>query len=144
MIHRIKHLFKRAGIIAGFFMVSTACAYDGSPTQQIDQFFEDVRKDNPDAVTHLYAQNAYIRNKEEGLVFLQDSIKGLPAQYGRYLGYEIIADDMLSNSLVRISVLAKYQHHGITWEFFFYKPEKVWFPAQSTFVDQFQNVGVRK
>lgn len=140
----MKTLLLIVGLIAGLSVACSTRAWDGTPEEQVAQFFNEISRNSPEAVTHLYANNAYIRNKEEGLVFLQGSITGLPAQYGRYLGYEIITQESLSPSLMRISVLAKYQHHGITWEFFFYKPEDVWFPSQSTFVDQFQNVGVRK
>ncbi|MEE2730043.1 MAG: hypothetical protein VYA55_04435 [Pseudomonadota bacterium] len=78
------------------------------------------------------------------LTVMKTQLASVTTFFGSYLGFEIIAEEELSPSLVRISAIAKYELHPVGWEFYFYKPRNKWIISQALFADQFQNIANKK
>lgn len=132
-------------IIITLILLSTdAYSYDGQPIDQVNEFFKEMAVDSNKAIDNLYASNPAMEQKAQALTMMKGQISQISALYGSLLGYEIIATEELSPSLIRISALEKHSLHPMTWEFYFYKPENMWMISQATFFDQFQNIGPKK
>ncbi len=48
------------------------------------------------------------------------------ARFGESLGYELISQETVGDSLLRFTYLEKNQMHGLRWVFRFYKPRDSW------------------
>ena len=137
----MKFLFR---ITVLLLMTTNGLAYEGAPQKHVDAFFKDISKNTDKAIDSLYSSNLAMRQKIQALTLMKSQMSQVSTLYGSYLGYETISEEQLSPSLVRISALAKYELHAVTWEFYFYKPTSKWIISQATFVDQFQNIGPKK
>lgn len=120
-------------------------AYNGLPKEQVAEFFKELSSDKPaQAVDNLYSSNPAMNQKIQQLTLLKQQLSTVSALYGKIIGTENIHYEELSPSLVRIVQIAKHEVHPITWEFYFYKPQKKWIISQGLFVDQFQVIGKKK
>jgi hypothetical protein len=122
----------------------SAYAYDGSPTDQVEAFFKELPVNSDKAIDNLYASNPAMQQKAQGLTLMKAQIPQVAALFGSYIGYELISEEKISPSLVRVSVIEKRELHPLTWEFYFYKPKDRWIISQAMFGDQFQNLGSKK
>ncbi len=125
-------------------VTTNGLAYEGTPQKHVDAFFKEIVKNTDKAIENLYTSNPAMQQKLQALTLMKSQMSQISNLYGSYLGYETISEEQLSPSLVRISALAKYEVHALTWEFYFYKPTNKWIISQATFVDRFQNVGSKK
>ena len=100
-----------------------ALLQQGSIGTAYDQLFKgsNIAVDRPHVVTLL----------------MQQTQAGL-ASYGKVLGYEIVHEEQLGSSVVRLVYFLKSEKAPTTWEFYFYKPKSAWFLVNVTFNDQFQ------
>ncbi len=137
----MKYLFR---ITILLLITTNGLAYEGTPQKHVDAFFKEISKNTDKAIDNLYASNPAMQQKIQALTVMKSQMSQVSTLYGSYLGYETISEEQLSPSLVRISALAKYEVHALTWEFYFYKPTNEWIISQATFVDRFQNVGSKK
>jgi hypothetical protein len=137
----MKSLFR---IIFLLVITTNVLAYGGTPEKQVDSFFKEFSNSTDKAIDNLYASNPAMQQKLQALTLMKSQMGQVSTLYGSYLGYETISEEQLSASLVRISALAKYDVHAVTWEFYFYKPTNKWIISQATFYDQFQNIGSKK
>ncbi|MFT6908612.1 MAG: hypothetical protein ACJAS1_005315 [Oleiphilaceae bacterium] len=137
----MKNLF--IGIIA-IILSNGVFAYDGSPKENVKDFFKDFSKNSDTAIDNLYSSNPLMQQKIQALTVMKTQTKSLSNFYGKFIGYELITEEKISPSLTRISAIGKYTNHPVTWEFYFYKPNKKWMTSQAVVVDQFQNIGSKK
>ena len=137
----MKYLFR---ITVLLLITTNGLAYEGTPQKYVDAFFKEISKNTDKAIDNLYASNPAMQQKIQALTVMKSQMSQVSTLYGSYLGYETISEEQLSPSLVRISALAKYEVHALTWEFYFYKPTNKWIISQATFVDRFQNVDPKK
>lgn len=122
-----------------------AFAYNGTPTQQVDSFFQELQKgDHSKAVDNLYASNLLIQKKSQALTVMKQQLGMLGPLYGSLIGSELIVEEQLSPSLIRIVKVAKHESHPVIWEFYFYRAKDKWIISQGMFGDQFQFVDAKK
>ena len=132
-------------LISVMFTSIYGYAYEGSPSEQVAQFFTELRAGkNSQAIDNLYSSNSLMSQKPQQLTMLKQQIGSIAPLYGSLSGSENIHTEQLSPSLVRIVELAKHNNHPIVWEFYFYKPNGKWIISQGTFNDQFQSIGATK
>ena len=120
---------------------SNSAAYDGSPGEQVSAFFADLSKGSAnDAVDGLYSSNSAFKQKIQALTVLKQQMASVPALFGAYLGMELVHEEQISPSVMRVVAIEKREIHPIIWEFYFYKPKENWVISQAVFGDQFQNL----
>ena len=73
----------------------------------------------------------------------QQTESGLPL-YGKVLGYEVVYNEQLSNSLARLVYILKLERHPTIWEFYFYKPGDQWILINVKFNDKLDMLGAMK
>jgi len=125
-------------------LASSVSAYDGLPKDQVDMFFKDFSTDINKSIDNLYASNPAMQQKIQSLTVMKTQLTSAQTIFGKFLGYEPIRQEDISPSLVRITAIAKYELHPVSWEFYFYKPTGKWIVSQATFGDQFQYIGSKK
>ncbi|MCL1127765.1 hypothetical protein [Shewanella surugensis] len=137
---------KKSLFISLLFCVSfMSHAYYGDPKQQVSHFFTELGKGEiSQAVDNLYASNPLAAQKSQELTLLKQQLGSIEPLYGKFLGSEDMHYEVISDSVVRVVRMAKYEQHPVTWEFYFYKPKKTWMISQALFVDQFQVVDLKK
>lgn len=47
-------------------------------------------------------------------------------RFGRTIGYEVVGERMVGDSLVRISGIVKHENIPVRWMFYYYKPQDKW------------------
>ena len=63
----------------------------------------------------------------------------LPAihqRFGKSIGYDLIADEKLGDSLSQLIYIQKFEKHAMVWRFIFYKPDQKWLLNTWYFNDQ--------
>jgi hypothetical protein len=116
-----------------------------SPKAMIETFFGEVQKGNIiGAYDQLFTGSPIPVDKPQAVTVLkQQTQAGLPL-YGKILGYELVHEEKLSDSVVRYVYILKTEKAPLTWEFYFYKPKAEWFLANINFNDQFNFLGSKK
>ena len=135
----MKFIFK----ILLIFISSTGygLCYEGTPEKQIEAFFDELKTGEVEsALTNLYSSNPLIGTKSQELLLMKQQIEGATTFFGKYVGYEKIRYEKLSDSLIVAVYLAKYENHPMSWEFFFYKPNNKWIISAGRFGDRFQYI----
>jgi hypothetical protein len=132
-------------IISAVFVSLSANAYEGSPSEQVAQFFIELKVGkSSEAIDNLYSSNPLMSQKPQQLTMFKQQIGAIAPLYGSLSGSENIHTEQLSPSLIRIVELAKHENHPVVWEFYFYKPEDEWIISHGVFNDQFELVGAKK
>ena len=65
----------------------------------------------------------------------------LPAiaqRFGKSLGYDLVEEEQLGESMVQYVYLQKFEKHVMVWRFIFYKPNKEWLLNTWYFNDKVQ------
>lgn len=118
---------------------SVHAADDLLPTQQAERFLDAIRSGNVDeAYDALLAGSTIPSEQPQQVAALKQKTRtGLPL-FGSVLGYELIHEEAIGNSLVRLVYVLKSEKHPTVWEFYFYKPRSGWFLTNIMFNDEFQ------
>lgn len=120
-------------------IASVSQAYEGTPAKQVSLFFTEVAEGKiSQAIDHLYVSNPIVMQRAQELTLLKQQLGNIEPLYGAFLGTEAVHFEQLSDSLVRIVQIVKYEQQPVTWEFYFYKPKQAWIVSQALFTDQFQ------
>ena len=116
-----------------------------TPKVMVESFFDTMQKGNVSlAFDQLLSGSSIPGDKPQAVTALkQQTQAGLPL-YGKILGYEVVHEEQLSQSVVRYVYFLKSEKLPTTWEFYFYKPKSQWFLANILFNDQFNLLGVTK
>lgn len=127
-------------------LFSVSCwAYDGTPKEQVNSFFNDYSKgDYERATTELFERKKMSSSQKQMLITMQQQLSAASNAFGEYIGNENIYYDELSPSLIRVVEIAKYEHHVLVWEFYFYKPKDEWINSEVTFKDSFTILDSKK
>ena len=129
-----------------FFHPAAALAAEPpSPKAMIETFFVEVQKGNiAGAYDQLFTGSPIPVDKPQAVTVLkQQTLANLPL-YGKILGFEIVHEEKLSDSVVRFVYILKTEKAPLTWEFYFYKPKADWFIANINYNDQFSSLGAKK
>ena len=70
----------------------------------------------------------------------QKQIDIMQNRFGKFTGYELVEQQLVSDSLVRFVYLAKCENHPLVWRFLFYKSEDKWTLNNFTWDDLIQNI----
>lgn len=133
-------------LLALFFTSVTVSAQSpASPKAMVETFLGSVQKGNANtAYDQLFIGSSIPTDKPQALAALkQQTQSGLPL-YGKVLGYELVLEEQLSESVVRYLYFLKTEKAPITWEFYFYKPKSQWVLVHVIFNDQFNLLGTKK
>jgi hypothetical protein len=107
------------------------------PRPAAEAFFTTLQQGQISAAyTKLLEGSNIPKDKGTGLAIHKQTERVLP-QLGKIIGYEILREEKLGTSLVRLVYLLKSERHPSVWEFYFYKPRNAWFVSQVRFSDQF-------
>ena len=127
------------------FLPLTTYAYDGSPKEQVEAFFNEFETGKVnESIDNLYLSNPAFSQKKQSLTLIKQQIGSLTALYGKYISNDNVHYEDLTPSLVRIVQIANYEIHPVTWEFYFYKQKNKWVVSQAQFADQFQFIERKK
>ena len=126
------------------------CLLSGMAVAQVDTLNtpEDVRLVSEQIVKHFVAEEFsegmdlvkknWIftgTNLDDTQSTIESQWVTISQQFGAPLGYELIYENMLGTSLVRLVYLHKFEKHFIYWSFTFYKPDDVWVMDAFNFKD---------
>jgi hypothetical protein len=112
-------------------------ALAAEPRPTAEAFFATLQQGQiPAAYGKLLEGSNIPRDKGAGLSIRKQTETAIP-QFGKILGYEILREEKLGTSLVRLVYLLKSERHPTVWEFYFYKPKNAWFVSQVHFSDAF-------
>lgn len=62
------------------------------------------------------------------------------ARYGQPLGYELLRNDTIGTSLVRLVYLQRNEKHPLVWTFVFYRNDKGWTVNSFAFSDELTDI----
>jgi hypothetical protein len=132
---------KRICFIVMLVLMSTSvlAAEPESPRAMAENFLALLQKGNiGTAYDQLFKGSTIAVDRPQVVTQLMQQTQSGLASYGKVLGYEIVHEEQLSSSVVRLVYFLKSEKAPTTWEFYFYKPKSAWFIANVTFNDQFQ------
>ena len=58
------------------------------------------------------------------------------SRYGTILGYSLVEEQTISDTVLRFVYLLRFERHAIRWMFYFYKPDDTWFFNEFYFDDK--------
>ncbi|QHI69128.1 hypothetical protein [Tichowtungia aerotolerans] len=70
----------------------------------------------------------------------QKQLALLQNRYGKCIGYELVDEQLVSNSLVKFIYLAKCKNVPLVWRFIFYQSDGNWSLTSFVWDDQIQNI----
>ena len=53
-------------------------------------------------------------------------IESIKPDFGKMLGYTLIREEVVGNTMLKFTYLQKFEKHAFRWMFYFYKPEDEW------------------
>ena len=134
----------RTGMIVAFCMLLSASmvrAEKGTPAEQANRFLDLIKEAEVNkAYDELFTGTPLAQLKGEQLAALKRHTGMSLPVYGRITGYELVHNEQLSLSLVRLVYILKAENHVVTWEFYFYHPKYEWLCANVQFNDSFQGL----
>lgn len=124
------------GVVLLVFSAS-ALAQD-SPRPLADAFFATIMQGQiPAAYNKLFDGSTIKKDKPQAIDQLRRQTEVVQNTFGKFLGPELLREERLGTSLVRLVYLLKSEKHLTVWEFYFYKPKGAWIVSQIQFNDNF-------
>ena len=120
-------------------------AAETSPKLMAEQFLGSLQEGKTDsAYENLFRGSTILADRPQEIFALKSKASNFPLLYSDILGYELIHEENLGSSLVRLVYLLKLNKQPILWEFYFYKPRSAWFVYGVKFEDQFNLLASKK
>ncbi len=137
-----RSFMKKIALLLLLLLIPTIThAYEGSPKQQVADFFKDLSAGkNNEAIDNLFLSNPTMKQRMQELTLLKQQILMIESIYGKSIGQEDFAIEQPTKSITRIVTVDNHEHHPIVWEFYFYKSGDKWIVSHATFNDQFSNL----
>lgn len=109
------------------------------PKEFTDKFFKMVQSGKiPEAYDQLFIGSQIPAQKPQAVDMLKrQTTSGLP-MYGKILGVELIREEKIGESIVRLVYVLRSEMAPTVWEFYFYRPKLDWFLANIIFNDEFK------
>lgn len=57
-------------------------------------------------------------------------------RFGKIIGYEFVREEMINDTIMRLTYIQKFERHAIRWIFLFYKPDDKWLLNSFTWDDK--------
>jgi len=98
------------------------------PKAHVIIFFETYENQGIDiALNTIFQTNEYmVKQSQNDLQQLRESLHSLVNAIGNYHGYEIISEYSLGKSIMHFCCIVKYDIQPIRFNFTFYKPDNSW------------------
>ena len=96
------------------------------------------------AYDNLFKGSSMLTSNPQALQMLKNQTGSLLPLYGKVLGYEMIREETIGTSIVRLVYVLKSEVVPTVWEFYFYKPKDKWFVALVTLNDRFKAIESKK
>ncbi len=126
-------------------LASLSAAAAETPKQKVEKFLAGLQQGKvSESYDELFVGSNISKAKPQAVTTLKHQTKsGLPL-YGKVLGYEVVHNEQLSNSLARLVYILKLERHPTIWEFYFYKPGDQWVLINVKFNDKLDLLGAIK
>lgn len=137
---------KKIFLVVMFVLIpaSVFAAEVATPQAKVENFFGLLQKGNiATAYDQLFEGSSIPKDKPQAVALVKQQTQAL-ALYGQILGYELVHEEKLSNSVMRLVYFLNTEKAPVVWEFYFYKPKSGWFLANVLFNDQFQLLEKKK
>ena len=92
----------------------------------LEEFFTKYALDTDTGFDYLFGTNRWMGADNEGVNNVKSRIKNLLGLVGNYIGYEVISEKALGESLKKVVVVVKYERQPLRFNFELYKPDKTW------------------
>lgn len=130
-------------------MILLFCSFTGaqenSARSRVEHYLDFVLKGDAHLAVDLMASDdPVLKNNTKQIKAVKAQLETVYKIYGKPYGYEMISEEKLSPSLVRLVYLTKHMTHPVIWEFYLYKPENKWVLSQFVFEDSFRLLGPEK
>ena len=138
---------KKICFIVMLVLISTSvfAAEPESPRATAENFLALLQKGNiGTAYDQLFKGSSIAADRPQLMTLLMQQTQSGLASYGKVLGYEIVHEEQLCSSVIRLVYFLKSEKAPTTWEFYFYRPKSSWFVVNVTFNDQFQFLDRKK
>lgn len=137
---------KKTFFVVLLFLLHSSCFASevASPKAKVENFFNLLQKGNVSVAYDTLFEGSTLSTDKPQEVSLLKKQTEIVSLFGKILGYELVHEEKLSNSVVRFVYFLKSEKHPTTWEFYFYKPKSNWFLVNMMFNDQFQLLGTKK
>ena len=138
---------KRIWFIVILVLISSSvfAAEPESPRAKAENFLSLLQQGSiGTAYDQLFKGSSIAADRPQVVTLLMQQTQSGLASYGKVLGYEIVHEEPLGSSVVRLVYFLKSEKAPTTWEFYFYKPKSAWFIVNVTFNDQFQFLDKKK
>ncbi|MEM8585061.1 MAG: hypothetical protein AAGF87_12360 [Bacteroidota bacterium] len=112
-----------------FLLFSGSLLAQETPEGIIDSFFAVLDDQGTQvALDYLYGSNPWFNTSAEQIINLKNQMSTLDdkSYIGECHGYDLIAEEGLSDRLVLYSYLVRYDRQPIRFTFQFYKPNQEW------------------
>jgi hypothetical protein len=111
-------------------------SFGQSSADLIVRHFFDLYEKNPnDAVNYIYGTTRWPPRLKNAITDIKTELATYtPGDMGKYDGYELVARDQLSTSLMVYTYLVKYDRQPVRFTFELYKPTDKW-QLLSFFID---------
>jgi hypothetical protein len=132
---------KRIFFIVMLVLISTSvfAAEPESPKARAENFLALLQRGSiGTAYDQLFKGSTIAVDRPQVVIQLMQQTQSGLASYGQILGYEVVHEEQLGSSVVRLVYFLKSEKAPTIWEFYFYKPKSTWFLVNVTFNDQFQ------
>lgn len=134
---------KKTMILTAAILLSLCAnpAWAKEPKQFVADFINDVNAGKiSQAYDGLLQGSGIAQAKPQDLEVLKSQTSNLLSFYGSVLDSEIVREEKIGNSIVRLVYILKHEKTPVIWQFYFYRPHGKWFLGKIDFNDQFQNL----
>jgi hypothetical protein len=123
------------------FHTTTFASDVKTPKTIVETFFNQLQNGEISvAYDDLLKGSSIPTDKPQAVTVLKQQTQSRLPLYGKILRFELIREEQISDSVVRLVYFLISEKAPTTWEFYFYKPESKWFIANVIFNDQFRSI----
>ena len=115
------------------------------PKKQAEEFFKLIMAGKYEkALDEIWEGTGIKEFKPQAVQVMKTQTSSILKVYGKPIGYEVVHEEELSPSLVRLVYLLKFEANPTDWEMYFYKVHGDWGLRKIFFSDQLKFVGAKK
>ncbi len=117
----MKHSF----LITIFLLISIN-SIGQTPEEYTKKFFMDFASNSDKAIDDIYKTSPFTNEMIDAIKEMKEVANNYPNSLGKYYGYEIIAQEKLTNNFVLLSYFVRFDRQPMRFTFIFYKPNEKW------------------
>jgi hypothetical protein len=97
-----------------------------TPAEFSKKFFEIYSTKPIDAIDYIFTNVKQTKEMKDDVVAIKKNLKMTTGVIGDYVGYELITEKNVGNSLKLMSYMVKYDRQPVRFVFIYYKPKDTW------------------